>query len=278
MTAAADADYILGHDDVERRRLQAQADFIDPLTRRSLISAGVRPGMRVLDVGAGFGDVTLLAAELVGVGGSVVGIERQPTAVATATARAAARGVSNVRFVTGDVRTDIPDEQFDAAIGRFVLMYIADPVEALTAVAESVRPGGIVAFQEWHAADAMTSSPVVDLWDRTGALLVATFGAAGTNLKMGLGMRACFEAAGLAEPELRAERLAGGGPSFGGYGFLAGLIRSVASAIERSGLATADELDVDTLEQRLREATCTEDATVALPTIVTAWSRVRVGR
>ena len=250
---------------------------MEPLTRRSLIAAGVRPGMRILDVGAGFGDVTLLAADLVGPGGSVVGIERQPSAVATAATRAAALGVSNVRFVAGDVRSDLPDEPFDAAIGRFVLMYLADPVEALTAVAASVRPGGIVAFQEWHAVDAFISTPIVELWNRTGALLVATFGGAGTNLTTGLGLRACFEAAGLADPELRAERLIGGGQSFGGYRFLAEIVRSIVPAIERSGLAIPDGLDVDTLERRLREATCAKDATVALPAIVTAWSQLDVG-
>ena len=85
-TCASDADYILGHDDVERRRLDTQALFMEPLTRRELLAAGPRPGMRVLDVGAGFGDVTLLAASLVGSTGSVVGIEREDSAVAAATA------------------------------------------------------------------------------------------------------------------------------------------------------------------------------------------------
>jgi len=273
MTAAIDADYILGHDDAERRRLRTQADFIEPLTRRALTLAGIRPGMRVLDVGAGFGDVTLLAAELVGPAGSVVGIERETAAVATATARAAAAGVTNVRFVAGDVRTDIPHEVFDAAVGRFVLMYVADAVAALAAVAAHVRPGGIVAFQEWHAIDPFTSTPTVELWERMGAVLVPTFGAVGTHVTMGLRLRSCFEAAGLSDPELVAERLVGGGPSFGGYAYLAGLIRAIAPAIARSGRATLEELDVDTLEQRLRDAAGALDATVALPAIVTAWAR-----
>ena len=73
MDLANDADYILGHDDVERRRLNTQASFMEPLTRRALVAAGLQPGIRVLDMGAGFGDVTLLAASLVGPTGSVVG-------------------------------------------------------------------------------------------------------------------------------------------------------------------------------------------------------------
>ncbi len=133
--------------------------------------------------------------------------------------------MTNVGFIAGDIRSDVPDDQFDAVIGRFVLMYLADPVEALEAAVAAVRRGGLVAFQEWHAADPFMSMPTVDVWDRTGALLVSTFGTAGTNLTMGLGLRACFEAAGLFEPNLRAESLVGGGDSFGGYNFLADIIR-----------------------------------------------------
>ena len=153
MDVAGDADYILGHDDVERRRLNTQALFMEPLTRRGLLAAGLRPGMRVLDVGAGFGDVTLLAASLVGSTGSVVGIEREDSAVAAATARAAAVGATNVRFVAGDIRDTLFDERFDAVVGRFVLMYLADPAEALEAAVGAVHHGGLVVFQEWHAID-----------------------------------------------------------------------------------------------------------------------------
>ena len=227
MDLANDADYILGHDDVERRRLNTQASFMEPLTRRALVAAGLQPGMRVLDVGAGFGDVTLLAASLVGPTGSVVGIERDQSAVAAATARAAAAGMTNVGFIAGDIRSDVPDDHVRCGDrAGSCSMYLNDPVEALEAAVAAVRRGGLVAFQEWHAADPFMSMPTVDLWDRTGALLVSTFGTAGTNLTMGLGLRACFEAAGLGQPNLRAERLVGGGDSFGGYGFLADIIRS----------------------------------------------------
>jgi ubiquinone/menaquinone biosynthesis C-methylase UbiE len=55
--------------------------------------------MRVVDLGSGAGDVAMLAARLVGLDGEVVGVERDPAAVASATARAVAEGFSNVRFV-----------------------------------------------------------------------------------------------------------------------------------------------------------------------------------
>ena len=107
---------------------------------------------------------------------------------------------TNVRFVAGDIRDTLFDERFDAVVGRFVLMYLADPTEALEAAVGAVRHGGLVVFQEWHAIDPFMSTPTVELWDRTGALLVSTFGAAGTNLTMGLELRACSKQPACPDP------------------------------------------------------------------------------
>jgi SAM-dependent methyltransferase len=78
--------------------------------------------MRVLDLGSGAGDVARLAAKLVGPGGSVVGIERDPAAVTLARRRT---GTANVEFRVGDAQTleDVEDG-FDAVVGRLILMYM----------------------------------------------------------------------------------------------------------------------------------------------------------
>ena len=77
------AEYVLGHSDRELERLSTQARLIEPITREFFIEAGIAPGMRILDVGSGSGDVTLLAADLVGDKGSVVGVDRAPAIAAT---------------------------------------------------------------------------------------------------------------------------------------------------------------------------------------------------
>jgi len=105
----------------EQRRLANQAELFDPLTERLFSTAGLGNGMRVLDLGSGAGDVAMLAARLVGSEGEVVGVERDPEAVASATARVTQAGLSNVRFIQGDAQTlDGVADGFDAAVGRLV--------------------------------------------------------------------------------------------------------------------------------------------------------------
>jgi SAM-dependent methyltransferase len=93
------ARYILGHDRDELDRLIYQARFFGDLTEEVLRRAGVGPGMTVLDVGCGTGDVSFLAARLVGPTGTVVGVDRSAEAVAVAERRAREAGLGNVSFV-----------------------------------------------------------------------------------------------------------------------------------------------------------------------------------
>src|SRR5690554_3222064 len=68
--------YVLGHSEQELARLEKQGELFGAETRQVLVRAGLAPGMRVLDVGCGAGDVSLIAAELVGPAGTVIGIDR----------------------------------------------------------------------------------------------------------------------------------------------------------------------------------------------------------
>src|SRR5687768_6656638 len=140
--------YVLGHSKQELERLARQAMLIDPITRRGFLKAGLAPGMRVLDVGSGVGDVAFLAASLVGSTGEVVGTDRVALALETARSRASALGFSNVSFVEGDPTSLTFDQPFDAVVGRYVLMFQADSVALLHGVARHAKPGGIVAFHE----------------------------------------------------------------------------------------------------------------------------------
>jgi ubiquinone/menaquinone biosynthesis C-methylase UbiE len=71
------SDYVLGHNDREQLRLIRQARILAPFTDSFLRAAGIASGMRVLDIGCGMGDVTMLAAQLVGPTGSVVSVDQE---------------------------------------------------------------------------------------------------------------------------------------------------------------------------------------------------------
>jgi cyclopropane fatty-acyl-phospholipid synthase-like methyltransferase len=89
--------------EVELERLQLQALCLEGLTRRLIRESGIGPGMRVLDLGAGPGDLAFLVAEAVGPSGSVVGVDREERSVELAKRRSAEAGYSNVTFaVAGD--------------------------------------------------------------------------------------------------------------------------------------------------------------------------------
>lgn len=141
-------EYALGHSSRELDRLSFQGTVFAPYTHQLLTEAGVTAGMRVLDVGSGCGDVSFLAAELVGSRGYVLGVDRSTAAVERARTRAIRRKLTNIAFEVGDPLAMHFDKPFDAIIGRFVLMYQDDPTTSLKNMLRYLRQGGLVAFQE----------------------------------------------------------------------------------------------------------------------------------
>ena len=80
-SAASGSTYVLGHADMEVQRLLLQGRLYDDYTEHALRLAGLRPGMRGLDIGSGPGDVSFVAARLVGPSGSVLGVDAAPEMV-----------------------------------------------------------------------------------------------------------------------------------------------------------------------------------------------------
>jgi ubiquinone/menaquinone biosynthesis C-methylase UbiE len=111
----SDATYVLGRTAEETHRLERQSQILYPFTRRLFEEAGIGTGMKVLDVGSGAGDVALIAADLVGSTGSVVGVDTNATILETARTSALASGHTNVSFRAGDIRTMEFDQDFDAS-------------------------------------------------------------------------------------------------------------------------------------------------------------------
>ncbi len=264
--------YALGHSEQELQRLSHQGQVFGPFTRQLFEEAGVSQGMRVLDVGCGTGDVAFLAADLVGPSGEVVGVDRERTAVDWANARAHSRGTRNVKFVEGDPAEMEFDRQFDAVVGRLVLMYYPDPVDTVRKLMRHVRPGGLIVFQEIDLANAC-SMPVAPLFERSMTWIKQTLSGTGARIQMGLELYPVFVAAGLPGPSMRIDALIGGGPQCPLFEVVAELIQSLLPVMEELNIASAAEAQASTLAERMRDEVVALNGIVRSAGFIGAWSR-----
>ncbi|WP_192177862.1 methyltransferase domain-containing protein [Mesorhizobium amorphae] len=263
--------YTLGYSEGEFKRLQLQGDFVRDLTEDVLRRAGLKQGMHVLDLGCGVGDVSLLAGQLVGPSGSVLGIDRSQDAVEAAERRAVEAGQCYwVRFASADLASFVPERKFDAIIGRLVLMYLREPAETLRRLAGFLRPGGIVAFQEMSMPFAR-SVPTTPLFTQVLGWIVRAFARTGFETDMGGKLFSTYLAAGLPVPQMiSGARVEGGGESLG-FEYIAQTVRSLIPAMERTGITTAAEIGIDDLADRLREEAVAHGACIMFPPMTGAW-------
>jgi SAM-dependent methyltransferase len=233
-----------------------QASIFAPITSRLLREAGLSRDMRVLDVGCGVGDVTMLAAELAGPSGSVVAIDRNSDALAVARDRTAAAGYTNIKFCEGNAEDFADPVPFDFAVGRFVLVHQADPAAFIRAVASHVRPGGVVAFHEPAFYPEQLTAPPVPLWSQARDWIFAALSSVMPHPDAGRRLVEYFHDAGLKRtPTIFCEVPIAAGVDSPVYGWTAHNLRSLLSQIEKIGAGTAGEIDIDTFEDRLRSQT-----------------------
>ena len=267
--------YVCGHSGRELDRLDLQGAVFRDITRRVLEAAGLSAGMRVLDVGCGAGDVSLVAAELVGERGSVLGVDRAPASIQAATARAVAQHLRHVTFQVGEI-SDLGLLDVDALIGRFVLMHQPDPAATLRAAARAVRPGGVVAMLESHLAGAAAgvhSHPHSATYDLLLHWIVRVLKAAGVHTDMGLRLPGTFAAAGLARPSAWWQARVDTGPDSPIYRYMAESVRSMFPLARHYGISGLVQTELDGLESRLRAEVMQSSGVVTSPPVVGAWCR-----
>jgi SAM-dependent methyltransferase len=104
-----------------------------------------------------------------------LGIERDPRSITRARTRVVEAGLRNVNFTQCDVSQISGGKSFDAAVGRFILMWVPDPVSVLRSVSQKVRPGGVVAFHEPYWPPLLALLAPLSLWSATASLIHETF-------------------------------------------------------------------------------------------------------
>jgi SAM-dependent methyltransferase len=265
--------YALGHSEREMRRLGMQARIFEPFTLQMLRRAGVGKGMRILDVGSGAGDVTLLCASLVGFQGEVIGIDRSPQAVEAARERVRTAGIENVTFILGDPSEMQLDGTFDAVVGRLVLMHQPDPAAMLRKLARTLRPDGIIAFQDFDIGGAR-SAPPSPTYDQCVRWIEEVFAVAGADNRMGMKLYPTFRAAGLPAPSMSIDGGIWGGPDNPAAIMVSEVMRTLLPLLLKSGIATEEQVGIDSLRERVDQEIVNGGGVVTSPSLIGAWTRV----
>ncbi len=272
MNDRSGVDYALGYSDAEFQRLIRQSEFYAEFTEDVLRRAGFKPGMRVLDIGCGAGDVSLLAARMVGPAGSVTGVDKSPESLQLARRRAEQEGFRHMRFIQADLNELDLTDSFDALIGRFVLIFLPDPSAVLQRAARHIRDGGVIAFQEMDISHSRTMPLDLPLWRQQGEWIKTAFQRAGVDVQMGSKLHAVFRGAGLPAPHMNLHARIGGADSFN-PDYATAISAAMLPVMERLGVATRAEVKIETLAARLREELISRDGISILPSIIGAWTQ-----
>jgi ubiquinone/menaquinone biosynthesis C-methylase UbiE len=138
-----------------------------PAQRRLLEQAAIRPGERVLDVACGTGSVTLPAAWAVGAEGHVLATDISEAMVRRTAEEAWREGIGWVEARRANAEEPVgSDGTFDAALCALGLMYVPDPVRALTAMRRALRPGGRAVVAVWGARARCGWAEIFPIVDR----------------------------------------------------------------------------------------------------------------
>jgi 2-polyprenyl-3-methyl-5-hydroxy-6-metoxy-1,4-benzoquinol methylase len=260
--------------DNELALTSVQSALLETATRDILVRAGIQAGMRVLDFGCGIGDVALLAASLVGPGGTVIGIDIDPRAIHCSRNRA---GSLPVRFeITGLDRvaeTESLAMPFDAVVSRCVLCHQPDPVVTVRKLASLLRPGGLLALMEPEIDYGISPSADLPETKRCMRLIRETVRKAGIPTTLGTQLPRIFHESGLSWPDTSAHIVMGSGPDFLGYDHIAHTVGFLLPLAERFGLAAFAKVELEGLADRIRHEVVANRSSLITHIVVGAWTR-----
>src|SRR5215469_360645 len=265
--------YVLGHTDQERRRLALQASLINPLTDAFLRRAGISAGMYVLELGCGIGEVSLIAARLVGAHGHVHCTDIDAAALEIACGRVRAAGHDHVTFEQVDALQHAPARPYDAVIGRHILLHTPDALAVLKKAVGMVHSSGLIAFQEHDLSYFPRGYPELPLVFSTQQLMIDFWCRAVPRPNIGSQLFWLMQEAGLPTPECRLACVMDGGPYSPVYEWLAETARSLLPRMEALGMTTAAALDCDTLSERLRQEAMEKRGVVISSPLIGAFAR-----
>jgi ubiquinone/menaquinone biosynthesis C-methylase UbiE len=261
--------YVLKTGEQAVPRLDLLDRIFGPGTRDLLKTAGLAPGMRVVEVGCGTGQTALWTATEVGPHGSVVAVDASSAQLQVAASSAEKAGLNNIAFHEAKAYDlGLPDQSFDMVYSRFLLCHLKDPAQALKEMKSLLKPGGVLVSED-HDDGGIFTEPPTQAYRRLVEISDTVNRAQGLDSYIGLKLPALFRAAGFPLPNLRVSQLA----------FLRGdekrfweiTLREATPAILAAGASTPDELE--SLCAEMRTIASDENTLLMLARVTQVWAR-----
>jgi SAM-dependent methyltransferase len=263
--------YVLATGQAATPRLQILQSIYGPGTRRVLLEAGLRRGMRAADIGCGVGLVSAMLADLVGPEGHVTGVDASADQIGQAREHLKG-GSGNIEFVVASAtQTGLPAGSFDLVYCRFLLMHLTEPQRALREMRTLLKPNGILVCEDGDVTSAGSEPPSAfsvgaDLFVRLGPTR-------GVDYTLGRHLFHLVRATGFPEPEVAFNQ-----PVFARGDAKRFVELSVAEAgpgLVAAGLIT--EQDLRRLLAEMRRATADENILAMMPRMSQVWARKPAG-
>ncbi len=239
--------YVHGYSEEEQRRLTAMQSIINA---EELKHIDVQDVKKILDVGAGLGQMTRALAAAAGPGAQVIGIERDDRQRQEALRQAQAAGEHGMlELREGDAtRLPLADDEwgtFDLVHARFLLEHVGDPGASVAQMARAVRPGGrVVLVDDDH--DLLRLWPDAPAYQRMWQLYWHSYRDHGHDPLIGRRLMALLVDAGLKPKRVDTVFYGAtqGSPLFEPVvDNLVGVVQGAAEALLASGRTTEDELN-----------------------------------
>jgi ubiquinone/menaquinone biosynthesis C-methylase UbiE len=266
--SAPGSNYVMGRTSGEYERLRRQSEAFEPITRSVLERIGLSTGMTCLDLGCGPGQVMRLMAEHVGPSGRVVGIDVDDRLGTEMLSILHGSGYDQCSFIAGNVQDleKIETGYFDLVFARFLLLHLANPIQALRKMYSRVKQGGKIVVQDFYFP-TMDSYPTVEALAEFGTVFFGVYNKEGRETRMGLKLPAFFIEAGIGAPDGTD---VAGLLHTGGISMLAGVYRSVLPLALNHGITTQERSEW--FFEEIRKLTGTNHYVLS-PSLISAWKQ-----
>lgn len=175
--------YLLGDSRTEAARLRAQSRLWDPTAAALFDRLGVRPGWKVLEIGPGQGSLHLELRRRLG--GPADAVERSPVFAARLRQLCRRDGLGTGQLWESELAaTPLPRAHYDLIFARWVFLFLPDPEAHLRQLAAALKPGGLLAIQDYHR-ETMALIPRPAEWPDFAAADRAFFASQGGDASIG---------------------------------------------------------------------------------------------